>query len=98
MGHLARATMLRESSSMVSMDSTGSGSMASTGSTNATVSTLWWARAYASLTQAELGEAVGASRETISSIERGRSIPSVTLAIAIARRLDVDVEMLFSVD
>ncbi|MBA3841143.1 MAG: helix-turn-helix transcriptional regulator [Actinobacteria bacterium] len=56
------------------------------------------ARLYAGLSQEELAEAVGASRATISSIERGLSIPAVTLAISIARRLDVDVEALFAAD
>jgi putative transcriptional regulator len=56
------------------------------------------ARLWAGLTQSDLAAIVGASRETISSIERGESIPSVTLALAIARALDVSVEELFSVD
>jgi len=61
-------------------------------------STMTWARLYVGISQAELAEAVGASRATISSIESGRSIPAVTLAIAIARRLDTDVETLFAAD
>jgi putative transcriptional regulator len=52
----------------------------------------------AGLTQGDLAAIVGASRETISSVERGESIPSVTLALAIARALDVSVEELFSAD
>jgi putative transcriptional regulator len=39
---------------------------------------------------------VGASRETISSLERGASVPSTTLALAIARALEVTVEDLFA--
>jgi putative transcriptional regulator len=56
------------------------------------------ARLWAGLTQGDLAAIVGASRETISSVERGESIPSVTLALAIARALDVSVEELFSAD
>jgi putative transcriptional regulator len=47
------------------------------------------------LSQEELAAAVGASRRTISSLERGRSTPSLTLAVALARRLDIAVEDLF---
>jgi putative transcriptional regulator len=56
------------------------------------------ARLWAGLSQEELAGIVGASRETISSIERRASIPSVTLALAIARALDTSVEELFSAD
>jgi putative transcriptional regulator len=37
------------------------------------------------LSQAELGEALGVSRQTINSIETGRYTPSLPLAFAIAR-------------
>jgi putative transcriptional regulator len=59
---------------------------------------LYWARVWAGLTQEELAASVGATRETISSIERGRSIPSVALAIRIAHRLEQPVDSLFDVD
>ena len=49
----------------------------------------------AGLTQQELADSVGASRTTISSLERNKSIPSVALALALARRLDASVEELF---
>jgi putative transcriptional regulator len=55
-------------------------------------------RVLAGLSQAELATIVGASRETISSLERGASIPSVTLALAIAHALDATVEELFAAD
>jgi DNA-binding XRE family transcriptional regulator len=45
-----------------------------------------------------LAAAVYTSRETISSIEREESIPSVGLAILIARRLEQPVESLFDVE
>jgi len=47
------------------------------------------------LSQEELAAAVGTSRRTISSLERARSTPSLTLAVALAQRLDVSVEELF---
>jgi len=56
------------------------------------------ARFWAGLSQGELAAIVGTSRETISSLERRTSIPSVTLALAIARALDTTVEELFAAD
>jgi putative transcriptional regulator len=55
-------------------------------------------RVLAGLSQNERAAIVDASRKTISSIERGASIPSVTLALALARALDTTVEELFSTD
>lgn len=48
------------------------------------------------VTQAELAEQVGVSRQTIISVERGDYAPSVYLAIRIARALDRTVEELFT--
>lgn len=48
------------------------------------------------VTQAELAEQVGVSRQTIISVERGDYAPSVYLAIRIARALDRSVEELFT--
>jgi putative transcriptional regulator len=56
---------------------------------------LWWARVRAGLTQQELADAIGAARQTISDVERGVAIPSVSLALAIAARVDRTVEELF---
>ena len=47
------------------------------------------------ITQAELATAVGVSRQTIISIERGDHAPSVYLALRIARELGARVEELF---
>lgn len=47
------------------------------------------------LTQAELGQAVGASRQTIIAIEQGDYAPSVYLALRIAQVLGSTVEELF---
>ncbi|HZP73771.1 MAG TPA: helix-turn-helix transcriptional regulator [Gaiellaceae bacterium] len=47
------------------------------------------------LTQLELAKHAGVSRQTISSLERGRSTPSLALARVLAARLDLPVEDLF---
>jgi putative transcriptional regulator len=59
-------------------------------------SPIWNARMVAGLTQEELAVRVGTTRQTISALERGKSIPSVSLAVAIARALDSTVEELFA--
>lgn len=46
-------------------------------------------------TQAELGDAVGVTRQTIISIEKGNYEPSVRLGIRLAINLGVTVEALF---
>ena len=46
--------------------------------------------------QQEMGRRVGASRQTISMIERGDYSPSVTLALKIARACSVQVEDIFT--
>jgi len=50
------------------------------------------------LSQAALGEALGVSRQTVNSIETGRYLPSLPLAIAVARFFDTTVEEVFDVD
>ena len=52
-------------------------------------------RAKKDLNQQQLGSLVGASRQTISLIERGDYSPSVTLAIKIAEVFDAKVEDIF---
>lgn len=54
------------------------------------------ARRAAELTQAELANAVGVTRQTIASIEAGNYAPSVYLALALADRLGSTVEALFA--
>jgi putative transcriptional regulator len=51
-----------------------------------------------SLSQQELGAAMGVSRQTINSIEKERYTPSLPLAIALARYFDRPVEEIFHVD
>ena len=53
-------------------------------------------RAKLGINQQTLGSMVGASRQTVSLIERGDYSPSVTLALKIARVFDAKVEDIFS--
>lgn len=53
-------------------------------------------RAKIKVNQTEMGNLVGVSRQTISQIERGDYSPSVTLALKIAKVLNVSVEENFS--
>jgi putative transcriptional regulator len=55
-------------------------------------------RTQVSLSQADLAVAMGVSRQTINSIETGRYLPSLPLAIAIARYFDSSIEEIFDVD
>jgi putative transcriptional regulator len=55
-------------------------------------------RGNADLSQGELGDALGVSRQTINSIENGRYLPSLPLAIAIARYFETPVEEIFELD
>lgn len=53
-------------------------------------------RARKGVNQQELGALVGASRQTISLIERGDYSPSVVLALRIAKVFETSVEEIFS--
>ncbi len=48
-----------------------------------------------SLRQDELGEALGVSRQTVISIEKGKYNPSITLAFKIARFFGTSIEEIF---
>lgn len=52
-------------------------------------------RAAKGLNQQRLGTLVGASRQTISLIERGDYNPSITLALRIAQVFETTVEQVF---
>ena len=54
------------------------------------------ARTERRITQEELAQAVGVSRQTIISIEKGNYIPSVLLALKIAAYFEEPVEALFN--
>ena len=55
-------------------------------------------RGAAGLSQADLAAALGVSRQTINSIETGRYVPSLPLAIALARLFRRAVEEVFHAD
>jgi putative transcriptional regulator len=55
-------------------------------------------RAERGLSQGELGAAVNVSRQTINSIEQGRYLPSLPLALALARFFQLPVEEMFQDD
>ena len=55
-------------------------------------------RAEMRVTQQQLAESVGASRQTINAIEGGRFIPSTVLALKIARFFGKTVESVFSLE
>lgn len=50
------------------------------------------------MTQQELADRIGVTRQTVLSIERGRYNPSVGLALRIAAVFVVPVESLFEID
>ena len=50
------------------------------------------------LSQGELGDALGVSRQTINAIETERYTPSLPLAIGLARFFGINVEDMFHVD
>ena len=50
------------------------------------------------MTQQELADRVGVTRQTILSIERRKYTPSVALALCLAEALDVTVEALFQLN
>lgn len=49
------------------------------------------------LTQEELALSVGVTRQTVIAIEKGSYVPSVLLALKIAKQFNKNVEQLFSV-
>jgi putative transcriptional regulator len=54
-------------------------------------------RTKAGMTQEELAQKVGVTRQTIIAIERGNYTPSVLLALKLAETFSVTVESLFSI-
>jgi putative transcriptional regulator len=50
------------------------------------------------LTQEQLAEAVGVSRQSINSIERDRYVPSLPLALLLARVFRCPVEQIFRLE
>ncbi len=50
------------------------------------------------LTQENLALSVGVTRQSIIAVEKGKFVPSVRLALELARALNVDVEHIFSLE
>lgn len=55
-------------------------------------------RAIKDVTQAQLAEAIGVSRQSINTIEKGKFVPSTVLALKFARFFEVPVEEIFSLE
>lgn len=55
-------------------------------------------RAKEDITQGELADAVGVSRQTINALERERYDPSLELAFKLARHFDCTIEDIFEYD
>ena len=56
------------------------------------------ARAEVRMTQQQLAEAAGVSRQTINAIESGKFVPSTVLALKMARIFGKPVEEIFSLE
>ena len=55
-------------------------------------------RATHDITQGELAEAIGVSRQTVNSIESGKYVPSTVLSLKIARHFKVSLHEIFELD
>ena len=55
-------------------------------------------RAIHDLTQADLADKIGVSRQTINAMEKNKYVPSTVLALKIAQLFKVPVEELFFLD
>ena len=55
-------------------------------------------RAIKDITQQQLADAIGVSRNTINSIESGRYVPSTVLALKIARYFEKPTDSIFQLD
>ena len=50
------------------------------------------------MSQKELGERVGVSRQTINYIELGKTSPKITVALRIAKVFNIPVEQIFELE
>jgi putative transcriptional regulator len=55
-------------------------------------------RARHNMTQADLADKIGVSRQSINAIEKGKYVPSTVLAIKIAQLFEMPVESLFVIE
>ena len=56
------------------------------------------ARAEVRMTQQQLADAIGVSRQTINAIESGKFVPSTVLALKMAHIFELPVEDIFILD
>ena len=56
------------------------------------------ARAEVRMTQQQLADAIGVSRQTINAIESGKFVPSTVLALKMAQIVEKPVEEIFMLD
>jgi len=54
-------------------------------------------RAQKNLTQDELAHRVGVTRQTIIAIEKGKYVPSLELALKIAKEFKLEIEQIFKI-
>jgi putative transcriptional regulator len=52
-------------------------------------------RAIHDMTQEDLAQAIGVTRQTILAIEKGKYVPSLDLAFRISRKFSVNIEEVF---
>ncbi|MEO0526647.1 MAG: helix-turn-helix transcriptional regulator [Bacteroidota bacterium] len=55
-------------------------------------------RAIKNLTQEQLANLLGVSRQTINSIEKNRYVPSTVLALKLSKVFDISVNEIFNLD
>ncbi|TKC03666.1 helix-turn-helix transcriptional regulator [Pedobacter frigoris] len=55
-------------------------------------------RAIKNITQAELAELIGVSRQTINTIESSKYVPSTVLALKMARVFGISVDQIFELE
>ncbi|KAB1066108.1 helix-turn-helix transcriptional regulator [Salibacter halophilus] len=55
-------------------------------------------RQFSEMTQSQLADLIGVSRQTIHAIEKEKYVPSTVLALKLSRELKVKVEELFTLE
>jgi len=55
-------------------------------------------RAIKNITQQQLADSVGVSRQTINAMELGKYVPSTLLALKISRYFDTNIERIFQLE
>jgi putative transcriptional regulator len=55
-------------------------------------------RQFSEMTQSQLADLIGVSRQTIHAIEKGKYVPSTVLALKLSKELKIEVGELFELD